>query len=54
MFYDTSQQLMSLIPSANDAVCSNEVGHFSFRFLFPIFSSLDRQNKGLLSVLVLQ
>lgn len=36
MFYDTSQQLMSLIFSANDAVCSNEAGHFSFRFLLPI------------------
>ena len=43
---------MSLILSANDAVRSNEVGHFSFRFLFPIFSSLCRYNKALLSVLV--
>jgi len=45
---------MSLILSSNVAVRSNEVGHSSFRFLLPIFSSLDRQNKGLLSVLVLQ
>jgi hypothetical protein len=33
---------MSLILSENDAVRSNEVGHFSFRFLFSIFFSLGR------------